>query len=42
MKQYKVLSQNDNWWTGTFQAVLLEKALNAHAQQGWQVIAATF
>ena len=41
MKQYKVLSQNDNWWTGKFKPDLLEKALNSHAQQGWQVIAAT-
>ena len=41
MKQYKVLSQNDNWWTGKFKPDLLENALNSHAQHGWKVVAAT-
>ncbi len=36
--QYKVLSQKDKWFTGKFDPMVLEQALNAYAQQGWRVI----
>ena len=38
MKQYKVLTQKDKWYSGKFDPELLEKALNAYAQQGWKVV----
>jgi hypothetical protein len=38
MKIYKVLSQKDKWFSGKFDPDMLEKALNAYAQQGWQVV----
>lgn len=41
MKQYKVLSQKDKWYSGKFDPEMLEKALNAYASQGWSVRAAT-
>lgn len=41
MKQYKVLSQKDKWFSGKFDPELLEEALNAYAEQGWRVIAVT-
>ena len=37
--QYQVLSQKDKWFTGKFDPLVLEQALNAYAQQGWRVIA---
>ena len=37
MKQYKVLTQKDKWFSGKFDPELLEKALNSYAQQGWEV-----
>lgn len=36
--EYKVLSQKDKWFSGKFDPILLEQALNAYAQQGWRVI----
>jgi hypothetical protein len=39
MKEYKVLSQKDKWFSGKFDPETLEKSLNSYAQQGWQVIA---
>ncbi len=36
--QYKVLSQKDKWFSGKFDPMLLEQAMNAYAQQGWRVI----
>lgn len=41
MKEYKVLTQKDKWFSGKFDPELLEKAINAYAQQGWKVISAT-
>ena len=41
MKQYKVLSQKDKWYSGKFDPEALEKALNSYASQGFAVIAAT-
>ncbi len=36
--EYKVLSQKDKWFSGKFDPMLLEQAMNAYAQQGWRVI----
>ena len=38
MKQYKVLTQKDKWFSSKFNPQLLEEALNSYAQQGWQVV----
>ncbi len=40
MKEYKVLTQKDKWFTGKFDPAALEQALNSYAQQGWTVKAA--
>ncbi len=40
MKQYKVLSQKDKWFSGKFDPAKLEDAINSYAQQGWSVKAA--
>ena len=36
--EYKVLSQKDKWFSGKFDPIMLEQAINAYAQQGWRVI----
>ena len=36
--EYKVLSQKDKWFSGKFDPMLLEQAINSYAQQGWRVI----
>ena len=36
--EYKVLSQKDKWFSGKFDPLVLEQALNAYAQQGWRVV----
>lgn len=41
MKEYKVLSQKDKWFSGKFSPEKLEQALNSYAQQGWKVVAST-
>jgi Domain of unknown function (DUF4177) len=41
MKEYKVLTQKDKWFSGKFDPERLEQALNAYASQGWRVVAAT-
>lgn len=42
MKKYKVLSQKDKWFSGKFDPKKLEDALNAYAEQGWELkVAAT-
>ena len=38
IKEYKVLSQRDKWFAGTFDPEKLEQALNACAAQGWHFI----
>ena len=38
MKQYKVLTQKDKWFSGKFNPETLESAINAYAEQGWRVI----
>lgn len=40
MKEYKVLTQKDQWFSGKFDPELLEQAINAYASQGWRVISA--
>ena len=40
MKRYKVLSQKDKWFSGKFDPQKLEDALNAYADQGWELKAA--
>lgn len=37
MKQYKILSQKDKWFSGKFDPLKLEEAINAYARQGWEV-----
>ncbi|MFA6930074.1 MAG: DUF4177 domain-containing protein [Lentisphaeria bacterium] len=38
MKEYKVLTQKDKWFSGKFDPEKVEEALNAYAQQGWEVV----
>lgn len=38
MKEYKVLTQKDKWFSGKFDPERLEQAINAYAAQGWRVI----
>ena len=40
MKQYKILSQKDKWFSGKFDPQRLEDAINSYAQMGWIVKAA--
>ncbi len=40
MKEYKVLTQKDKWFSGKFDPQRLEEAINAYAQQGWVLKAA--
>ena len=38
MKQYKVLTQKDKWFSGKFDPQKLEVALNSYAEQGWRLV----
>lgn len=38
MKQYKVMTQKDRFFAGKFDPEKLESAINAYAEQGWQVV----
>ncbi len=38
IKEYKVLTQKDKWFSGKFDPSKLESALNAYAEQGWRVV----
>ena len=38
MKEYKILTQKDKWFSGKFDPSRLEAALNAYAEQGWRVV----
>ena len=40
MKEYKVLTQKDKWFSGKFDPAVLEQAINSYAKQGWEVKAA--
>lgn len=37
MKQYKVMTQKDRFFSGKFDPEKLESALNAYAGEGWTV-----
>ena len=37
-KEYKVLSQKDKFFAGKFDPELLERAINAYAQEGWEAV----
>lgn len=37
MKEYKILTQKDKWFSGKFDPAVLEQAINSYAQQGWTV-----
>ena len=37
MKEYKVITQDDEWFSGRFDGKLLETLINQHARQGWIV-----
>lgn len=41
MKEYKVLTQKDKWLSGKFDPENLERAINAYAEQGWEVVSIT-
>ncbi len=41
MKQYKVLTQKDRFFGNKFDPQKVEAALNAYAQEGWELKAAT-
>ena len=38
VKEYKVLTQKDKWFSGKFDPEKLEGAINAYARQGWRVV----
>ena len=38
MKEYKVMSQKDKWLSSKFDPEKLEQAINAYAEEGWEVI----
>jgi hypothetical protein len=38
VKEYKVMSQKDKWFSRKFDPEMLEQGLNAYAAQGWRVI----
>ena len=40
MKEYKVLTQKDKWFSGKFDPEKLEMAINSYAEQGWVLKAA--
>ena len=40
MKEYKVLTQKDKWFSGKFDPQKLQEALNAYSDQGWEVVSA--
>lgn len=37
MKEYKVMSQKDKWFSRKFDPEALENGLNAYASEGWVV-----
>jgi hypothetical protein len=40
MYHYKVLTQKDKFFTGKFDPMKLEEALNSYAEQGWRLVSA--
>ena len=41
MKEYKVMTQKDRFFAGKFDPEKLESAINAYAEQGWEVVSMT-
>lgn len=41
VKEYKVMTQKDKLFSGKFDPVKLENALNNHAKEGWRVAGIT-
>ena len=41
MKEYKILTQKDKWFSSKFDPEVLESAINSFAEQGWRVVAVT-
>lgn len=37
-KEYKILSQKDKFFSGKFDPMTLEAAINSYAEQGWEVV----
>ena len=37
-KQYKILTQKDEWFSGKFDPESLERAINGYAELGWRVV----
>ena len=38
MKEYTVITQRDKWFSGKFDPVALQNALNEYAKQGWRLV----
>lgn len=38
MKEYKVLTQKDRYFSGKFDPEKLEQAINSYAREGWAVV----
>ncbi len=38
MREYKVLTQKDKWFSQKFDPEVLERAINSYAEQGWRVV----
>lgn len=36
--EYKVITQRDGWFSGSFNVESLEQSLNNHAAEGWRVV----
>ena len=36
MKEYKVITQNDRFFSGKFDTEKLEAAMNSYASEGWE------
>jgi hypothetical protein len=41
MKEYKVLTQKDKWFSSKFDPEKLEDAMNGYAEEGWRVVTTT-
>lgn len=41
MKQYKILTQKDRYFSGKFDPAGLEAGINAYANEGWRVVGMT-
>jgi hypothetical protein len=38
VKEYLVITQKDKWFSGRFDAAVLQQVLNDHAKKGWRVV----